>query len=737
MKLVFKFIYIFIVASFIGTVFCIVSHAESNITIDEWEIYKNELLTYDKLDGCALIQKTDNVYYLVENGRETKLPMYINNYIQIANFIYIIDNNHIYKLSVITKEITTLNLKCDSANSIIQYQDKIIIGGTKDNNVYLECYNTKLQELNELKLDGGGNEECNILFSKNEYIYIVGTKDGHVDNRFFANVGNKNDKKSFIFCLDEEFKIINTLYFNEHSEKEIISDIIYNDEVFTICLTTKEMTYIYDIDYQLNLINKQNVKKIKKLIATINNNYIYIFENDLNFYIQSISNDKEVTIKIIEGFFIRAEIIKGELKLFYFKDGYTYESIISEYHINHTNPLILDYFKNDENVTSHYSVESYFEKLTFKLNDITPFFQKGMFGEYEANYVSKRENGTLITFKVPLIVHPYVNIKNDGIYNKGTRLYFFGNAKLNNEPIINGTALEKEGENILELTSINNHTLTYRFIVVNDYYKDATTINMSSDYEMEYYDKLYIKLPNNVTKVFFSDLSEGVVIENDGCKYLEIKSKNEGTITEYRIISLELDDQRKINLDYQFTVKTKKKDPIFNISESNNEGLLNVNIDVNDESKCLDDIYVEVYQEGKIKQVVNSYFHNQKIEINNIVPKIPFKIYIKSKDENGKIVTLFTYEGINQKNEAIKINLDFSIIEGNIASINIVIDLSSTNLTHQQILLGNDMTHNLSNKYQIEKSYTYIYVSIALSIFLIGILVWIILKKAKKKKVNV
>ena len=88
-------------------------------------------------------------------------------------------------------------------------------------------------------------------------------------------------------------------------------------------------------------------------------------------------------------------------------------------------------------------------------------------------------------------------------------------------------------------------------------------------------------------------------------------------------------------------------------------------------------------------------------------------------------------------NEAIKINLNFSIIEGNIASINIVIDLSSTNLTHQQILLGNDMTHNLSNKYQIEKSYTYIYVSIALSIFLIGILVWIILKKAKKKKVNV
>ena len=52
-----------------------------------------------------------------------------------------------------------------------------------------------------------------------------------------------------------------------------------------------------------------------------------------------------------------------------------------------------------------------------------------MFGEYEANYVSKRENGTLITFKVPLIVHPYVNIKNDGIYNKGTRLYFFGNDK--------------------------------------------------------------------------------------------------------------------------------------------------------------------------------------------------------------------------------------------------------------------------------------------------------------------
>ena len=210
MKLVFKFIYIFIVASFIGTVFCIVSHAESNITIDEWEIYKNELLTYDKLDGCALIQKTDNVYYLVENSRETKLSMNIKNYIQIANFIYIIDNNNIYKLSVITKEITTLNLKCDSANSIIQYKDKIIIGGTKDNNVYLECYNTKLQELNELKLDGGGNEECNILFSKNEYIYIVGTKDGHVDNRFFENVGNKNDKKSFQTV--DKLKFVNSIF---------------------------------------------------------------------------------------------------------------------------------------------------------------------------------------------------------------------------------------------------------------------------------------------------------------------------------------------------------------------------------------------------------------------------------------------------------------------------------------------------------------------------------------------
>lgn len=736
MKLVFKFIYIFIVASFIGTVFCIVSHAESNITVDEWEVYKDELFVYDKLDKCTIIQKTNNIYYLVDNGHETELSMEINDYIQIGNFIYIIDNTHIYKLSITTKEITKVNLKSDFAHSIIQYHDKIIIGGKKDNNVYLECYNSKLQELNELKLDGGGVEECNILFSKNEYIYIVGTKDGHVDNRFFENVGNKNDKKSFIFCLDEEFKIINKLYFNEHSDKETINDIIYNDDTFTICLSTRETNYIYKIDYQLNLLNKQKVNKIKKLIATINNNHIYISNSDLNFYINFISNNEEVTIKTIEGYFIRAGINKGQLNLFYFKNGYTYENIITEYHINYTNPLILDYFKNDENVTSHYSVESYFENLTFTLNDITPFFQKGMFGEYEATYVCKRENGTLISFKVPLIVHPYVNIRNDGIYNKGTRLYFFGDAKLNGKSIINGTVLEKEGENILELTSVNNHTLTYRFTVVNDYYKDATTINLSPDYEMEYYDKLYIRLPKNVTKVIFSDLSEGTIIEKDECKYLEIKSKNNGTITEYHIISLELDNQNKIDMDYIFTIKTKKKDPLLSLSEFKDNGLLNVNIEVSDESQCLDDLYVEVHQEGKLKQVINSYCHNQKIEISNLVPQIPFKIYIKSKDENGNIITLFTYEGINQKNEVLKINLDFSFNEGNITNIKISIDLSSTNLSHHQILLGNDTTHNLSNKYQVEKNYTYIYVSIVLSIFLIGILVCIILKKAKKKKLN-
>jgi hypothetical protein len=140
----------------------------------------------------------------------------------------------------------------------------------------------------------------------------------------------------------------------------------------------------------------------------------------------------------------------------------------------------------NEYSTSHFKVESWFEVLEFNLDYTIPYFDKNICGVYDAFYVSYRENGTTININTNIIIKPYTNFIDGGVYNKGKVLEFLGYAKINNTGIYYGTSLEQTGEYIIEIIDCNLNSTFYKLKIVDDYYYKQNDDFIPSDIYINY-----------------------------------------------------------------------------------------------------------------------------------------------------------------------------------------------------------------------------------------------------------
>ncbi len=704
----------------------ILKENEDNINVeniinynDKHIIIKNDTITFDKeiIKGNLIAHKinTNKLYLIVKDAK---------------NYLYLIKDNKI------TKQIEII---MDSPKAISLCNNSIIIGGSNNNNMSIEKYDETLLLLDNINYIGNGMQMCNQLICIDGYIYVGGIKDAISENKYFKNVGSKNEIKTFIFKLDEDLNLIKDAYFNELMEKEILKDLYqYQDNIGVVIQGDKNYNYV--LDKNLNMVSRANIKENVHIVQTnkkhgIGQLYLYQSPNYIKLEIQK--NNIVETINMTEGTYINHYVNKGILYIYYLYNETIYLQELSEYHIDYLETLYLDYFDYDETTLNHFQVDSYLEDLTTKIDNISPYFVRNQNGKYEITYFLTRENNDEIIIKTPLIVRDYVNIRDGLVYPLGYQLFFFGNAKLNNKSINNGASLNTEGLQTLEITNANGEIKTYSFTVVDSYYKTINLPTMQTDFVMDKNATLWLSLgTKEVKSIAVNGINVGKIRKINNEYWAEINKENTPELIKvgYQklvITEIQYSDNEIDKVNYSIILCVNKDNPNYVIQETNDKQKLNLKIDVNDEDQSLTNVIVDVYQNNKIIKSYVTNLKNIKITLPKLAINTPFELYVRAKSENEN-TTLMYYKGKLSKDITIPLTITFNENDNSIKTINIELDLSSTRLQHQQLLLGQNK-QNLSSKYQVTKNNTITIISIVGSLMIIIFIIIIMLKKKKQQ----
>ena len=704
----------------------ILKENEDNINVeniinynDKHIIIKNDTITFDKeiIKGNLIAHKinTNKLYLIVKDAK---------------NYLYLIKDNKI------TKQIEII---MDSPKAISLCNNSIIIGGSNNNNMSIEKYDETLLLLDNINYIGNGMQMCNQLICIDGYIYVGGIKDAISENKYFKNVGSKNEIKTFIFKLDEDLNLIKDAYFNELMEKEILKDLYqYQDNIGVVIQGDKNYNYV--LDKNLNMVSRANIKENVHIVQTnkkhgIGQLYLYQSPNYIKLEIQK--NNIVETINMTEGTYINHYVNKGILYIYYLYNETIYLQELSEYHIDYLETLYLDYFDYDETTLNHFQVDSYLEDLTTKIDNISPYFVRNQNGKYEITYFLTRENNDEIIIKTPLIVRDYVNIRDGLVYPLGYQLFFFGNAKLNNKSINNGASLNTEGLQTLEITNANGEIKTYSFTVVDSYYKTINLPTMQTDFVMDKNATLWLSLgTKEVKSIAVNGINVGKIRKINNEYWAEINKENTPELIKvgYQklvITEIQYSDNEIDKVNYSMILCVNKDNPNYVIQETNDKQKLNLKIDVNDEDQSLTNVIVDVYQNNKIIKSYVTNLKNIKITLPKLAINTPFELYVRAKSENEN-TTLMYYKGKLSKDITIPLTITFNENDNSIKTINIELDLSSTRLQHQQLLLGQNK-QNLSSKYQVTKNNTITIISIVGSLMIIIFVIIIMLKKKKQQ----
>lgn len=740
MKLVYKLIYLSIVLVVTLSAYKLISKAESNIETYDKKILNN---SYDKYIECNDISVTvkDDVIRVNIDYSEIELTGEYVTHIVYNDSIYLVvldNDNYIYKINKSDRTSKYSLIDLDVVTEVNLFNNNLIIVGAVKNNAAIYKFNFDLIELDYRIFEGDGNQLFTHTLVDDENIYVGGEKTAHSTNENFKNVGNKGDIKSFIFLLDDDFTVINECYFNEAGSNETIRSMYFYNDLISVMLDGDEL-YLYEVNKNLEKATK-SVIKTKKLNEIYtgkkqNNNHIFIYQDGELIKICYYDTENNLTVlHNFEGEYIDYIVENGVLFIYYNIDNKLYLKEINEYHELYKEPLICDYYNYDETRVNHFFVDSYFEDLKFELYTISPFFSRNLCGDYTAKYVCYRLNKDAIYIETPLIVKPYLNIEEGGIYNKGMRLYFFGVGKLNGENVSNGVMLEDIGENILELTDANGKMKKYTFFVVENYYNTSDTINIEPDYIVNKGDAILVPLISNkdieCVIVNGEELRNFRLVNNNN--YLEIIPNDSQDINNFLIESIKFKDGTVSLINQNLLVKINKEKVLYDIYESNEDGYINLDISTTDNSKSIKDIYIEVYENEKLIESKSTFIKNINGTFNSLNESVKIKIYSRDNTTSDKL--LFSYEGYLEKTIDLDYSINFEIENEKIENIHIKLDLSNPFMRHKDIKLLNQDNSNLINKYQVEKSNIVLYISIILCILLIIIFIIYLYKKQRKNK---
>lgn len=728
------------------------ANSDNWIVNEETEVITNKnynnVISFDDSPKLLVFTTLTNIYICFNNEEKLIIEgIYFTSEISIDNnklylatslYLYIIDlDDYTYE-----KQIHNLH---EVNDILINNNLNIYLIGSKNNDAcILEITNDSMLEYNY----GGDNYES---FTKAKYIddrlYLVGLKQAHSNNSPFLNVGNFDDMKSFITIIDINKEILDTYYFNQLTNYEKITSFnIYNQELYLI-LETSNMAYQYKLSKDLGLLElyqiNEHYEKIYELISFNKKQqkiHMYLKEDHDELSILIYQNKNRLASKKLKtrGIIKNLNLIDGMLYIYVLTNSGLMKINIYEYINNANDELSINRINNNYNDTHHIKIDSYFEDLVFQIKTSTPYFQPNINGEYNVTYIANRMSAPSIETMSRVIVEPYVNIINNGIYPQNINLLFFGNGYLNDQKITTGQEIKEPGHYSLKIINANNKIDIYQFDVIENYYKKVTNTYIPSIIEINNGDEYHINYNIN-KRIENFNINKDVYynFEQEENVTLVIKSNQTNQIDHYYISSVNYYENNKLNeyfLNESLLIRTLKNKPVMTISEIKEDQNFNINLNISDDDQTLSYLKLEVYDENKIIETKYHYFKNEIIRFNNITINKPYDVKISLVYELGgnsfyeeEIAKLnLTFKKYHQDN----ISIDSIITDNTIESIKIKV--LNDKIEFNEILLG---TKNLTEKYQNNQNYLIILISIIVS-FLI-ILITIIISIFKRKKIMI
>ena len=606
---------------------------------------KGKLISYWEREDDLYLLYFDNNYYLEQLDLK-------NGYVKVIKF----DN-----------KIADMKIK----------DDYIYLVGSLNGDAIIYRYNMDLTLYNMYTFGGEQYEEfCKVYFI-DDAIYLFGLKNGISHHSPFLNVGNSLDIKSFIIKIDKDYTIKNSFYINEHTELEKFKNIIIeNQEIYFIIESNHCNYYHYTLDKNLQIKERfsisvnQDISHIFLVNSyNIKNEKIYVYIANHSLYYGVFTNQFVHTFKISDEVdnlnysFIR----NGILELFCTEKQKVIQYKVSMYYISYINEKIVYYKDSTYLDTNHFFASSYFEPLVFNYdyekNSQITLNKSGMF---EAFYYAKKADGSYLRIVTPYLIQPYLNIINEGMYQKGYQLEFSDNLYLNDKKVYNGEILNLIGEN--KITHEVNHMKKDYIIYVEEKYYKQMDLNWIKSHIVQNLDDRYVY---NILLSYDKEVKQ-VIVNDEIWPFnkvgkmimLEFYSHKVG-IEKYNIDYIEFMDWSIYTIQEQVCIKTKKSLPIIDIYYQ--EDFIQYNIVDDDQS--INDILIKYYLNDKTVIVDRLHLENSKIKINSNVTKIEVVLQCENGTTDLYEQILFEIEATTKSKEKSFFNIDIQYSDNKINEI--------------------------------------------------------------------
>ena len=691
------------------------------------------------IDKESFIVNNNNGSFLIfeENEFFVSTGDVIDYVTMLDKIVLLVDNgndSNIITFNKTTFKFNTIQVDNISGNDILLSDDYIYIVGntTDDYNAVIIVFDLTIKEINRYYFEGDGYISIKSIFKIDNYFYITIYKESLCNNSNFINTGNENEMSSILVKLNNNFDIVNTLYLSEEGTNEKVCEITYINNYFELILNSDNKYYYYKVNLNLNIEDYKFLDCIFNRVFLLPNNKSKdgLLILDKNFLKLITNNDLEEIYEFKNlDYIYDCKIINCELVLY----GVYQDSVeivkFSEYEIVKLDDATFSKKYINEYSTSHFKVESWFEVLEFNLDYTIPYFDKNICGVYDAFYVAYRENGTTININTNIIIKPYTNFIDGGVYNKGKVLEFLGYAKINNTGIYYGTSLEQAGEYIIEIIDCNLNSTFYKLNIVDDYYYKQNEDFIPSD--------IYINYNASASLRFYvkNALIDSVIVDEEyyydyylDSNYLIINFNHIGiNQTEVKILnSINLiinDNIVEVAINKPLVITYLKDLPNIYIEKQINYDYLETNILVNDKTRSF----------VGIKKVGNDV----DILANN-------KLLSTSQNEDIKLYFMYSVgDGViredllceySSKQEG-NISISFSYETEELKNIKIIFDTKEELLKLNVDEVSYLMFYKDTEKISFFKPVIKITIGI-LIVNIIGILLMFIIKKIKQKRLR-
>lgn len=700
-----------------------------------------EAIYISEFNTCQIID--EDVYVLNGKTYFTKYDKVIDgtliSYFEKDQFLYMLyKQNYKYcieKFSSLLGNSSYLYYN-EKLTKIIYHNDLIYVIGNMNDDASLYIYDLDLQQISKYYYGGDAYETFNDIYFFNDCIYLVGLKNGISHNSDFANSGNASDLKTFIVKLDNDYKINNAFYINEQTKEETVVNVYFiKDKIYILLKDYNYKYYQYVLGLNLEIYEKYMVTNYvaanslylvksfnienEKIYLYIDNNNLYygVFTNKL-IYQSILKNDVDKVLY--------ATIKEGKLIVYYKLNNQVYKQKISMYLEEEINEKVVHYNDNSYYDTSHFKVKSYFTPLDFEYNESNEIsFNKS--GVYNAKYTAKISDDYSITITTPYRVLPFINVINEGIYNKGYKLEFSDNLYIDERRIYNGEALDTEGTyHLTHITSTD--TYHYTIYIISDYYKDFTSNTEFADVELLKGDKYVYNINLSSEKIVkkiivngkdfpFKQVHNKIILVFDETLQVGVKS--------YSIDYIEFNDGSIYEISEEIRIKVIKELPKINIYTENQK----IIYDVFDIDKSITDIVVKYYNGETQVATDKTYLKDYQVGFLSSYSKVEVVMVYEDLRGTTYETLLFSLSGRSKK--------DTNLFELKFIFDNEVIDkikIENINTSRLELTDASIKELSVTNELKIEKNTTFIYIIIGSTTLFIVISVFIYISTKKTTK---